>query len=492
MRLRPAMVAVVALVLVVRGPGPSGAAHDFPDQASAGSAREGAKYLVTVPGAHGSGPEEERWRVDQVAETTIALVAGGGQDATVERALDYIATHAAAFLDPVDGEANGPRVGRVVSGLVAAGRNPRDFGGIDWVARLELYYVPGSGTYGGENFYADTLAMLGVLAAGEALPIGAVERVQVNQCDDEDHPARDGGWTWQASCLGAPDTDTTAMATSVLVATLGADAPEVREAREWLLHTQRDTGCWGLNPTSSFDNTNSCGLAVSAVVALAEDPRRAQWADGEDDPVSRLRSLQLPSGGFKYRAASAGANPYATVQAVPGLAAWSYPVSAAMTERSAGHDGTGGGGGNGSTTTSPGASGGGEGIGESAGGRGSGEPSTSTAGDRDDSPTSPGSARPPDRDESEPPRRRDEPRNPPPSEMKNDARRRSPAAASHDGVNTGSASSPEMTIRLADPASDDVGIAGVVATGAFVPVAATTGWWWRRRIHGAQLIPWLR
>jgi hypothetical protein len=214
----------------------------------------------------------------------------------------------------------------VVAGLVAAGEDPRTFAGVDWVQRLELSYVPGTGSYGGESFYADVLAMLGVLAAGRPLPLGAVERIRVNQCNDPAKPAVHGGWTWQVGCVGTPDTDTTSLAMSVLVEAAGPDGADVRRARDWLLGGRHVDGCWG-HTRGKFENANSCGLGVSAVLALGEDPRAAPWGDETVNPARRLRAFQRESGGLAYRAVSTKPDDYATVQAVPALAGWSYPVS---------------------------------------------------------------------------------------------------------------------------------------------------------------------
>ena len=274
-------------------------------------AARAAAYLATRQGADGSLPEG--WRPDQVAEAIIALAAGGGQAQAVDRAVGFLQQTGNA------GASSGPYAGRIVAGLVVAGKDPRRFAGVDFVARTESYLDPVSGSYGG-NLYGDALAMLGLQSAGRRLSDSALNRLRVNQC-------RDGGWAYQTACVGKPDTDTTSMALSVLTAALGPGAAEVRSARSWLLANQTASGCWGHDPGSP-GNANSCGLALSAIVAMGERPDAAAWTREGRDPIAALRALQLPSGAFQYRADVVGPNDYATVQAVPGLAGWSYPVRA--------------------------------------------------------------------------------------------------------------------------------------------------------------------
>lgn len=287
-----------------------------PNAVSAGSARRGAAYLAEQQGDDGSVPAG--WGVSGVADAVVALLAGGGQTDAVDDALGYISDNAAEFL--ADDDTQGPHVARVVSGLVAAGEDPRGFAGFDWVAEVEAGYDPDTRSYGG-NVFGDSLAMLGLLAADEELPDGAVTRLRANQCAT-------GGWGWQHGCGSLPDTDTTALAMSVLVTVAGAEDLAVDRGREWLLDAQTESGCWGFSASFPDENANSCGLALSAVVAVGEDPKDAPWTSDGRDPLGRLRDFQRDSGGFCYLLSeNCSVNDYATIQAVPAMAHWSYPVS---------------------------------------------------------------------------------------------------------------------------------------------------------------------
>lgn len=297
---------------------PGAHASTEPDPESGASAADGAAYLADTQGDDGSVPEG--WGADGVAEAVVALVAGGGQDAAVDDALDYLAEAAPERIE--DDGVNGGHVGRIVSGLVVAGEDPRAFAGVDFVAEVESHHDP-TGSYGA-NLYGDALAVLGLLAAGAEVPDDAVDRLRINQCSS-------GAWSWRSACSGTPDTDTTALAASALAAVAGPDDEDVEQARGWLLDTQNDSGCWGLE-ADDVDNANSCGLALSTVVAFGEDPGSPPWTEGERSSLEALRDLQVDSGAdagaFWYQADTPGAKDYATVQAVPGMAHRAYPVSA--------------------------------------------------------------------------------------------------------------------------------------------------------------------
>lgn len=254
-------------------------------------------------------------RADEVAEALATVLAGGVGGEPVARALGYLGTHG-----PEAAKQRAAYAGRLVMGLVAAGQNPRTFGGFDYVAQLESFYMP-SGAYD-LGLYSNGLAELGVLAAGEPLPEGAVRYLEANQCDS-------GGFGHTEGCLEGADLDTTALIMNVLVRAGRGRSDSVSMARLFLRAAQNDESGFGLDKAHPETNANSTGLALSALAALGEDPRSAPWARAGANPLDVLLSLQHASGAFKWRADTAASNPmnnYATVQAVPGAAGRAYPL----------------------------------------------------------------------------------------------------------------------------------------------------------------------
>lgn len=247
-----------------------------------------------------------------LAETLAVLGADAGTSPDVlQAALDRLAE-----LGP-DAATRPAYTGRIVMAVVAAGHDPSRFGGHDYVADLK----PTPAGYWEPQNYANALAALGWLAAGNRLSDASVAWIRANQCAS-------GGFGWQALCLGVADVDTTALTLSVLLAHgLPTSDPAVVRARTFLLAAQNDQGGFGLAP-GEVTNANSTGLVLSAIAALGEEPGAAPWSRGAgQDPLSELLELQTPEGGFLWRAGNAGGiSSYATVQAAPGVAGLAYPL----------------------------------------------------------------------------------------------------------------------------------------------------------------------
>lgn len=208
---------------------------------------------------------------------------------------------------------------RIVMAIVASGLDPRSFGGVDYVARLEGARAP-AGYWEIQN-YANALAALGWVAAGRELALESVLWTMANQCAD-------GGWGFMTACSSRSDVDTTALTLNALVAG-GVDTsdPSIVRARQFLIDAQNADGGFGDRPDAET-NANSTGLALSAIAALDEAPTDAPWNLGAGrDPLSELLALQTADGGFLWKASAASMiDNYATVQALPGVAGVAYPV----------------------------------------------------------------------------------------------------------------------------------------------------------------------
>jgi hypothetical protein len=288
------------------------------------AAVRGARYLVTQQRATGAffAPDA---RADGVAEVVASLVAGGIGGAPVQRALSYVSAHgAAAATKPA-------YAGRIVMGIVAGGRNPRNFGGVDYVARIK---PDSAGSYD-PNLYGHALSALGVLAASGRLPDAAMKHIRDHQCPD-------GGYAYDPGCASAgnlqnalkSNVDTTSLVLCVFVAAgVPPSDPARTDARTFLVsaaNEERGYGEYAGRPT----NANSTGLALSAIAAIGESPADAPWRSGGQNPAKALRGLQRQSGAFPP-------NDYATVQAVPGLAGVAYPVKPRRFAASRGSEATG-------------------------------------------------------------------------------------------------------------------------------------------------------
>lgn len=273
------------------------------------AARSGAAWLASRQEPDGALPT---YGGSGVGEVLVSMLVGGVRGEPVDQALAFIRKNG-------PGSASGPaKAARIAMGLVAASEDPRSFHGTNYVARINDGYDANTGAYE-SNVYADALAALGVLAAGDNLPGRAITYLKTNQCAT-------GGWAWRQACAGVPDVDTTAMVMSALLSSglpRGDDA--VSRGRSWLLEAQNADGGFPLEDGGDT-NANSTGLALSVIEAMDEDPRSDPWRDSSGDPVEALIELQDDTGGFRFKGSDAKPGDYATVQAVPGLAGVSFPV----------------------------------------------------------------------------------------------------------------------------------------------------------------------
>lgn len=310
MLIRRTAAAVSAASLAIAGASmgwhPAAAADPRPAAINAAgwlSGRQASDGSLPGPGA----------RVDEVAEAAAAVAATGTQGDAVRQAMQLVASRGPAQAT------RGGQAGRLVAGIRASGQDARRLGGHDFVAHLQTFYDKATGRYDSQVF-AHTLAVLGVAAAGEAVPEGAVRYLGVNQC-------RDGGFGHEPGCIQGADTDTTALVVAALIATGSKPGDSaVARARSWLLAARNAEGGFG-DRAGAPTNANSTGLALSAIAALGERPDAAPWPSGNSNAVDALLRLQSPEGGFRYRA---GGQPdgYATVQAIPGLLGLAHPLPA--------------------------------------------------------------------------------------------------------------------------------------------------------------------
>lgn len=266
------------------------------------SPRRAADYLVGHQAPDGTFFGDDASH--RVAETLVALVAGGVTGAPVSRALAAVESDGPQAADRA-GEA-----GLLVMGVVAAGRDPRAY-----VEHLRTFYDETLGAYDTQQFQ-NALALLGVVAADERIPDGAVTFLRLNRCPD-------GGIPVQVPCGGAGGhVDVTALVLQALVRDGMPASDSLRaDARSFLVAAQNAEGGFG-DTKGASTNANSTGLVLGALAALGESPTDAPWRD----PLRVLLALQQPDGRFRQGKAAEGDSYLATRQAIPGVAGRPYPV----------------------------------------------------------------------------------------------------------------------------------------------------------------------
>lgn len=218
--------------------------------------------------------------------------------------------------------------GKLALAAAAAHHDPRDFGGVDLVAKLQGTYDPATGAYGTNN-QDQAFALLGLRAAGEPIPPTAVRWLAGSANED-------GGWGWTPGQVS--DTDSTALALQALVAAgEPVSATAIAEGLAFLQAVQgtNDDGGFAHSPDLAWgteSNTNSTAFAIQGLLAAGEDPLSAAWSIDSTHPISYLLDVQWAAGGFPYL--DGPADVFATQQAVPALVGKPHPyLSQAVAQR---------------------------------------------------------------------------------------------------------------------------------------------------------------
>ena len=217
-------------------------------------------------------------------------------------------------------QTDGSTAGKLVMALVAAGQNPRDFAGEDFVAILAGHMQEDSLPPFGQS-----LAILGLAAANETVPDNASAWLISLQSAEA---GLDGSWDDGFGTVG--NADATAMAVMALLsAGLPAEDIAIVRAIDFLTQAQLETGGWEYGPGFG-PSINSTAMVVQALSALGLDfySIDSLYSPDGNAPLNGLLLAQSESGAFQ---ADFGDGPFddffTTVQAIPAVAGKSFPLN---------------------------------------------------------------------------------------------------------------------------------------------------------------------
>ena len=249
--------------------------------------------------------------VGATADAIAALAVAGSSVRALKSAsgatpLDYLAAKVAA------GGLKTGQIAKVVAGLVAAGADPRAFGGHDLVADLAAGRDAKTGVIG-DNIFTHSLAMLAFARAKAPQPAGAAAALIAAQ-------NASGGWAF--SGVGAPDVDTTAQSVIALIAAgYPANSGPAGRGLSYLSGLQNVDGGFPYQSPSEYgtdSNTNSTALVILAHIASGDQPE-AWFRPGGYNALGNLVLAQRPSGAMPYQVAFPDESVLATVGAIPAL-----------------------------------------------------------------------------------------------------------------------------------------------------------------------------
>lgn len=236
------------------------------------------------------------------ADTALALKAIGGHGTTVRQIRNALASHVDSWTTGVDYGSEDVYAGAVAKALVVAestGADPRSFGGVDLVKRLQQRVGTSAPTAGrisdrSADDYANTIgqsfAARGLAVAGAAKAPSVTRFLLAQQCSQgffrlnfAKPTARRQGCDAGTATTSAPDTDVTALALinlKALPAKSAAVRTAIADATGWLKRHQKSNGSFGGGPATEASNTNSTGLAgwaLAGVGACTPASKAAAW-----------------------------------------------------------------------------------------------------------------------------------------------------------------------------------------------------------------------
>ena len=280
------------------------------------------KAQQNADGGFGSGFSPDS-SLSSTADAVLAIVAAGGDLVAFDKGGNTPLTYLAGAAPSA---AAGGDLAKLILAATAAGENPRQFGGVDSVAKLEaLIGADGKIGTATDTFFGHCLAVLALKSAERPIPVAAVDLIKTAQ-------QTGGGWAWDGSAATAADTNTTAVAVQALAA--GGEASSSNTTAQALSYyhgIQNDDGGWPYQSPSSFGtatDANSTAVTIQAILAAGQDPAGAEWTTGTGQtPLAVLAALQNPSGAFAWQATVRDDNLLATVQALPALAGKPFPLA---------------------------------------------------------------------------------------------------------------------------------------------------------------------
>lgn len=290
----------------------------------------GARWLITThqndDGGYSNfsaGANIAESSVGGTVDALIAIASTGHNPADVyigksSSPVHYLQNNPAAVADYA--ALNGAQGGKLLLSMTAANLDPRSFHPTDYVVSLTQQLSP-TGQYNTHNAFNQSLAILGLTAVHEPIPVAAT-----NWLVGQQYP--NGSWDDGFGTTDNPDA--TAMAVMALIASgMPLTDTALVDARAFLLSAQLDSAGWEYG-TGFGESTNTTALVVQALSAMGEDfySDSSEWAKNGVSPLMALYSWQSSTGAYQVDfGGGAFDNFFATVQALPAATGKSLPLA---------------------------------------------------------------------------------------------------------------------------------------------------------------------
>ncbi|MBN2602840.1 MAG: hypothetical protein JXA91_01750 [Candidatus Thermoplasmatota archaeon] len=212
---------------------------------------------------------------------------------------------------------------RLTMAIVSCDKDPRNFSGIDFVARIKDFF-DGSQISGNSDILDDIFGILALISSGVKKDSSIIQTL-CNYVKNKEY--ENGGWG---------NVDTTAVAIMALISS-GEDKNSeiIEKAIAFIKTKQNENGgfeLWGNT------NTATTAWAVQAIVAVGENPTSIYWKKNGSCPIDYLLNLQQDDGSFNWSENNNMNSLWMTAYVIPALLGISYPIKIFENNESEGKD----------------------------------------------------------------------------------------------------------------------------------------------------------
>jgi hypothetical protein len=281
-------------------------------------------YLKTQQQADGSWVNFDG-AINATLGSTLAIAAAGQDPAlwtsSGNSPFDYLISQAGLLSDEATVGMNAAKISQLILALVASGKDPHAFAGVDWIIMLNKAYEPSTSRYG-TFFIHHPWAVLALKAAGESVPDTAIAYLRDSQ-------ESNGAFAFNGKGTGA-DTNATSLCVEALIAAGEPQSSDTVTKALAYLHTQQneDGGFPWANPSDWGTDSDSCSTSwvVQALIAAGEDPTGDVWTKNGNDPYSFLTGMQNASGALGFMKSWSVDDLMSTYQGIPALCGQAFPI----------------------------------------------------------------------------------------------------------------------------------------------------------------------
>lgn len=208
---------------------------------------------------------------------------------------------------------------REILAIVAAGQNPYDFGGLNYVQGLLTHYS--NNQIGGEGYLNDDIfGLLALLAVGDSVQESIIQDILTEIITNQE---TDQGFGW--SIGGGSDVDTTAAGVQALIAAQakGFNHPDLNttliEVLAYLASAQNADGGF---PYAPGDESNASSSAWAVLALQSANLTGTEYEKAQ----AFLAASQDVDGSFCWMGCAFGGDTFTTAYAIMALANTSWPI----------------------------------------------------------------------------------------------------------------------------------------------------------------------